>query len=321
MATKIPADIPIDFSIDGSTAGSRLDLAASDHIDSLARSRAAALIHSGKIRVNGEKKKPGYKVRKGDRVTGSLPLGDNAHTLISAEKIKLNIVFEDDWLIVVNKPPGMVVHPAAGNFSGTVVNALLHYYPSIRLTQSDPFRPGIVHRLDKDTSGLMVTAKTRHALAFLQKEFKQRRVEKKYLALVHGQMPDSRGRIDLPLGRHPVKRKLMAVRPEDGKMAVTEWRVVSQSSHASLVEVGLKTGRTHQIRVHFYALDHPLLGEKVYLPRRLRKKREKIGRQMLHSFYLSFRHPFSGQRVTFQADPPDDFIQVQNRMIRPVSNT
>ncbi len=286
----------------------RLDSYISNRFDFCSRKRAALLIINKTIRVNQLGKKPGYKIKSGDHVTGMI-LKQEPETQVIPEKIAVDILFEDDHIIVVNKQPGMVVHPAPGNVSGTLVNALLHHFPAIGNVGGDQFRPGIVHRLDKDTSGLMVIAKNCHALTFLQKEFKQRRVEKKYLALIEGRIEDEAGVIDFPIGRHPVKRKQMAVNLKTGKSAISCWAKKKCFTSATLVEVLLKTGRTHQIRVHFYAIDHPLIGDRVYQFRRNRKQNRLAPRQMLHSFSLSFRHPYSGRRIDFAVDPPKDFIR------------
>lgn len=289
----------------------RLDTLVANYNKACSRSKAANLIISSDILVNTEKKKPGYKVKPGDIITGTIPDSDNG-AMVLPENIHLNIKFEDDHIMVINKKPGMVVHPAAGNLSGTLVNALLFHDPKIKSVGEDQLRSGIVHRLDKDTSGLMVVAKTKSALRFLQNEFKQRRVEKKYLALVSGNLSDDQGEINLPIGRHPVKRKIMTIAREDGKSAGTCWKVKKKFKTACLVEALLKTGRTHQIRVHFYAIDHPLIGERVYQPRRYRKKKGIIApRQMLHSWQLAFRHPYSGRKMFFEAELPEDFLQTQ----------
>lgn len=265
------------------------------------------MVDNNQILVNNTQKKPGYRVKQGDIITGDI-LEVAYETEIRAEDVPTDIVFEDDHILVINKKPGMVVHPAPGNMSGTLVNALLHYNPEIRGVGEEKNRSGIVHRLDKDTSGLMVIAKTKQALSFLQNEFKQRRVKKKYLALVAGNLSCDQGEINLPIGRHPVKRKLMAINHDAGKHAVTLWKVQKRFKTACLVEITLKTGRTHQIRVHFYSLGYPLVGDHVYQPGRLRKKKSVAPRQMLHSHHLSFRHPYSGQRLEFKIEPPEDFL-------------
>jgi len=291
--------------------GKRLDFIVSAQVDSCSRACAVDGILQGQILVNSCQKKPGYKVKHGDHISLDIEVQEGSVSILP-EETALDIIYEDPYLIIINKKPGVVVHPAPGNMSNTLVNALLSHAPEIKMAGDDHFRSGIVHRLDKDTSGLMVVAKNQSALTFLQKEFKQRRVEKRYLALVFGQMSESAGVIDLPIGRHPVKRQLMAVNHEDGKSAVTCWEIKQQYKNACLLEVLLKTGRTHQIRVHFYAMDHPLIGDQVYQPRRFRKQKSMAQRQMLHSWKLSFRHPYSGQRVSFAADPPRDFMKIQS---------
>jgi 23S rRNA pseudouridine1911/1915/1917 synthase len=290
-------------------AGKRLDALIVQRVPSCARSKAAWLINSGQIQVNHGHKKPGYRLRTGDLITGTTP-DRYLNAPILPQNIAFDICHEDDHILVINKPAGMVVHPATGHMADTLVNALLYYCPRIKMTCQDKHRSGIVHRLDKDTTGLMVVAKTRHAFKFLQNEFKQRRVEKKYMALVHGHLLSKQGYIDLPIGRHPVKRKIMAVQPDTGKRALTLWTVKRQFKTASLVEIILKTGRTHQIRVHFYAMGHPLIGDTVYQFRKNRKKNHIVSRQMLHSFFLGFRHPYSGRRMEFKTDLPQDFLSV-----------
>jgi len=301
----------ININIQEGSSGIRLDTIISQYGETCSRSRAASLINDFCILVNDLKRKPGYKVKKGDLITGVIP-ETQRKTVIRPEKIHLNIVFEDNHIMVVNKIPGMVVHPAPGNLSGTLVNALLFHDSKIKKAGDDPIRSGIVHRLDKDTSGLMVVAKTKKSLRFLQKEFKQRRVKKKYLALVHGNLSDEQGEITLPIGRHPKKRRLMTIHPEEGKFARTLWKVKKQFKTACLVEAILKTGRTHQIRVHFYAIGNPLIGDHIYQPRRFRKKKSIAPRQMLHSRQLAFRHPYSGHRMLFEAPLPKDFLIIRD---------
>ena len=298
----------ININIHSELKGTRLDTVISEFDKDCSRSRAAWLIHNSHILVNKLSKKPGYKVKRGDILTGEI-LKEDSDMIVSPENIELNIIFEDDHIIVINKTPGMVVHPAPGNMSRTLVNALLFHNPSIKDAGEDPFRSGIVHRLDKDTSGLMVVAKTNNALDFLQKEFKQRRVGKKYLALITGNISDDHGQINLPIGRHLKKRKIMAVNHETGKTAITCWKVKTRFKAACLVEALLKTGRTHQIRVHFYSIDHPLIGEQIYNYRRYRKRKSIAPRQMLHSWKLAFCHPYSGRKISFTAKLPQDFIQ------------
>ena len=301
----------INITIDDEQKDTRLDTVISNHSKTCSRSKATVLINNSNILVNNEKKKPGYRVSLGDIISGSIP-DAGIDTRVLPEKIFIDIKYEDDHIMVINKRAGLVVHPAPGNRSGTLVNALLFHEPEIKWVGNDHSRSGIVHRLDKDTSGLMVVAKTPKALHFLQKEFKQRRVVKKYLALVSGNLSTDQGEINLPIGRHPVKRKIMAINYENGRPARTCWKVKKKFKTTCLMEVLLKTGRTHQIRVHFYAIDHPLIGDRVYQPRRYRKKKNLAPRQMLHSWQLSFRHPYSGKKMVFEAQLPEDFLQTES---------
>jgi 23S rRNA pseudouridine1911/1915/1917 synthase len=284
----------------------RLDKLLCLHNTCLTRKQAALTIQQKHILVNQQRKKPGYRVQPGDVVNGHIiESADNENPI--AENIPTGIVFEDEHILLINKRAGMVVHPAHGNLSGTLVNALLYHNPEMIYHGEEKNRIGIVHRLDKDTSGLMVVAKTKHALNFLKKEFKERRVEKKYLALITGNPAHDQGIIELPIGRHPKKKIIMAVNHETGKPAITQWKVKKRFKTACLLEIGLKTGRTHQIRVHFYAIGHPLIGERVYLPARLRKQKKLVPRQMLHASTLSFIHPYSGLRMYFSSEVPQDF--------------
>lgn len=303
----------INITINDLVNAVRLDTLISDRLDVLSRSQAARLISDRMILVNSKAKKPGYRVKPGDQITGQIPAETKPDTP-APENLGLDICYEDSSLMVVNKKAGMVVHPAPGNRSGTLLNALIAHDPVIQSVGAERSRAGIVHRLDKDTSGLIVVAKTNQALRFLQKEFKQRRVQKKYLALVEGLVKDDKGKIELPISRHPVKRKQMAVNQQTGRYALSCWTVLEQYQSASFVEVLLKTGRTHQIRVHFYAIDHPLIGDPVYQFRRNRKKTNKGLRQMLHAHQLSFRHPYSGKRMVFKSPLPDDFADMMTQL-------
>ncbi len=296
----------IEFKITKEQKGIRLDVILSNQINDCSRSRITSFINNESILVNNQKKKPGYKAKEGDIIKGNISLVDT-ESIILPEQMDLDILFEDESIIVVNKSAGIVVHPAPGNITGTLVNGLLSHYPSIMKVGDDPLRPGIVHRLDKDTSGLIVIAKTKGALESLQNAFKERNVTKQYLAIVSGNTLEGEGKIELPIGRHPVKRKLMAVNHDTGKAALTYWKVIQKFETANYVEITLKTGRTHQIRVHFYAIDHPLIGDTVYQPRRFRKEKSIAQRQMLHSWKLSFNHPKIDQVMSFEVAPPKDF--------------
>lgn len=287
--------------------GQRLDVLVVRAADGITRGAVARAIERGDILVSGLWKKSAYRVKPGEVVEGNVEPEVELPSL--GEAISLDLIYEDPWIAVVNKPPGLVVHPGSGNMSGTLLNALIYRFPNLDGTNCDaPSRCGIVHRLDKDTSGAIVVAKSKRSYEFLQKEFKQRRVKKIYLALVTGALDENQGKIDLPLGRHPTHRKRMAVNTERSKPAETTWRILEQIQGNTLVEVGLKTGRTHQIRVHFSALGHPIVGDMVYGPRK--KKQIKVPRQMLHAKALGFRHPWSGQSVEFLAPVPEDMLEV-----------
>ncbi|NDY74064.1 RluA family pseudouridine synthase [Desulfobacter hydrogenophilus] len=298
----------IKIEIPPKLAGLRLDQAVVVFQSQISRSRVASLISQGLILVNHGCKRPGYKVKPKDLVEGDVPLPDqqDKKTLLP-EPIPLNILYEDDYILMLDKPAGLVVHPGAGNASGTLVNALIAHHSVFGEQGWDKERPGIVHRLDKDTSGLMVIAKNLKSLEFLQKEFKQRRVEKHYLALARGENIPDAGVIERPIGRHPRHRKRMAILDENGRYAKTRFRVINRFSSGCLMDIRLYTGRTHQIRVHFYDQGMPLFGDCIYQERRFRKKDPMATRLMLHSRTLSFRHPYSGVRLSFEASMPEDF--------------
>lgn len=264
--------------------------------DTLTRSRAAALIREGQCSVNGKVvMQPAFKSKNGDRVVLSVP--EAAESAAQAEDIPISVLFEDDALAVVVKPCGMVVHPAAGNESGTLVNALLYRLDSLSGIGGEK-RPGIVHRLDKDTSGLLIVAKNDQAHAALSRQLAERKMEKHYLAVVAGQMKEKEGSVDLAIGRSLKDRKKMAPRP-DGRSALTCWKVLEQRSDRALLDVRIVTGRTHQIRVHMAAIGHPVLGDPLYAPRGT----PKAPRLMLHAWRLSFTHPVTGERLSFEAPP------------------
>lgn len=279
--------------------GQRLDVFLAEAVPDLSRSHWKTLIQDGQVLVNGSPKKPNHKVQTGDEVSWTLP--EKTASAPQAENIPLDILFEDDWVLVVNKPPGLVVHPAVGNESGTLVNALLFHDPVF----FDVDRAGIVHRLDKDTSGVMVVAKSDAAMTELQRQFKARETEKEYLALAWGHPPSS-GRIETLIGRHPVHRQKMSVLKEGGRTAISNFHVVEQFEDVALVKVGIETGRTHQIRVHMSHLGHPVAGDSVYGRARQKELPAVPERQMLHAARLAFTHPGSGKRLSFEAPIFDD---------------
>ena len=282
-------------------AGARLDQFLAARAATLSRARIQDLIKAGHVTLNGRATKASARLRDGDVLALAEPPPVPSATL--AEDIALDVLFEDDDLIVLNKPAGMVVHPAAGNWQGTVVNALLHHCPALSGIGGEQ-RPGIVHRLDKETSGCLVAAKNDAAHQALSKQFAGREVTKIYLALTSGKFRAASGVIEGAIGRHPVQRKKMTVLADGrGRAAKTSYRVLAELAAGTLVECTLHTGRTHQIRVHLKHLGHPLLGDEVY------GKRAGFARQMLHAWRLGFTHPRTGARMNFQSPIPADFIE------------
>jgi 23S rRNA pseudouridine1911/1915/1917 synthase len=294
--------------VDATDSGKRLDLLVASRIVDCSRSFAATLIRDGKIRIQGVVKKPGYRVKAGEEVRGHIPFPE--HVLFKPEPIPIDILHEDGDIIVVNKQPGLVVHPAPGHYSGTLVNALLYHCPMLEGI-GGKLRPGIVHRLDKDTSGVLVVAKNSGAHHRLSDQFKRRTIKKKYLALVHGKMKADSGTISLPIGRHPVDRKKMSTHSKKSRNAETTWKVKERFTLATLIDIDLKTGRTHQIRVHCAAINHPVMGDPVYGGRRGRIKmdhRLSVPRQMLHALRLELTHPSTHTILCFEAPIPSDML-------------
>lgn len=301
------------FEIDPRDEGLRLDRFISTHTPHCSRSHAARLICRSHIRVNAHTKKPGYRIRSGDLVEVEMP--EPAAVSFEAEAMDLAVLYEDRAIIVINKPAGLVVHPAPGNYTGTLVNGLLHHCPDLAPIAGE-IRPGIVHRLDKDTSGAIIVAKNAAALENLAGQFKARTVAKTYLALVYGDMKSETGEIDLPVGRHPTDRKKMSVNSRSPRSALTLWRVKANYGACCLLEVDIKTGRTHQIRVHCAALQHPVVGDALYGGRTGNQYRRQdsrldilarcVQRQMLHAWQLAVTHPETDERKTFEAPLPDD---------------
>ena len=280
----------------------RIDRHLVTALPELSRSRIQQLIRSGFVRLNGAIPRPHQIVRTGDQIELTNPPPEKIET--RPEAIPLEILFEDDDLIVINKPAGMTVHPGAGHHEHTLVNALL-YHCSTLSGIGGKERPGIVHRLDKETSGCIVAAKNDIAHRELSKQFATRAVEKIYLALVAGKLRKQTGVIEEKIGRHPVQRKRMSVSSPRGREARTEYRVLRLNEQASLIECRLHSGRTHQIRVHLHHLGHPVLGDKIYGLRFAKN----FPRQMLHAWKLGFRHTRTGERKNFEAPLPDDFEQ------------
>ena len=289
----------LSFRASLSEAGLRLDIFLSEKTD-LSRSQIKKLIENEKVKVNKKSKKPGYIIKENDLIEIEIPPPEE--NKIEPQPIPLNIIYEDNEIILINKPAGMVVHPGAGVKEGTLVNALLFYFPEIKGVGSEK-RPGIVHRLDKETSGLMVIAKNNKSYLELQRQFKERIVEKKYLTLVKGKMPSKEGKIEIPIGRHIKERKKISVRTTKPKEAITYYKVIEEFKDFSYLEVKPITGRTHQIRVHLSSSGHPVAGDKKYGGYNLKIKYPRL---FLHAFYLSFIHPTMNKRMEFSIPLPDD---------------
>jgi 23S rRNA pseudouridine1911/1915/1917 synthase len=297
------------FTLDRSLPNERLDTFLRQRYPVMSRGAIQRLIEQGHIQVNGRIVKPTHAPRAGEQIAVRWP--DAEPATARPEAITLDVIYEDDLLLVLNKPAGLVVHPAAGHDEHTLVNALLHHCAGQLSGIGGVARPGIVHRLDKDTSGCMVVAKTDAAHLALAAQFAERRVEKTYHALVCGEELRDGGEICAAIARHPSHRKRMAVRADTGRMARTSYRVVERLRGATLVEARLHTGRTHQVRVHFQFLGHPLVGDATYGARQNRRLAElhrfTAERQMLHASRITFTHPRSGQRLTLEAPWPQDF--------------
>lgn len=288
-----------EYELTAQGSGQRLDKYLAEEMADLSRSRIKELVQAGEVLVNGKKSKVSYKVQKGDLIQVTvLPLEPLA---LEAENIPLDIVYEDEDVIVVNKPQGMVVHPAAGHPSHTLVNALLYHTRDLA-DSPEGFRPGIVHRIDKDTSGLLMVAKNAAARESLEKQLAAKSNKRQYLAIVHGNFAEEEGTIDAPIGRNPKDRKQMAV-VEKGKSAVTHFKVLEQYQGYSLVECQLETGRTHQIRVHMAYIGHPLAGDPLYGPRKTLPGKG----QFLHAMTLGFEQPRTGEWLEFSVQPPEIF--------------
>ena len=275
----------------------------------ITRSRAAGLISGGNVLINGKTAAKNSKVKDGDSIIITVP--DPEVYDLTPENIPLNIVYEDSDLLVVNKPKGMVVHPAAGNYSGTLVNALMHHCGDSLSGINGVLRPGIVHRIDKNTSGLLMIAKNDFAHNKLAEQIKEHSFTREYEAVVYGNLKADSGIIDAPIGRHPVKRKQMAVVYENSKNAVTHYEVIERLGGFTHTRLKLETGRTHQIRVHMAYIGHPVAGDEVYGPK---KVITELGGQCLHAKKIGFIHPRTGEYMEFDSSLPDYFMNFLKRL-------
>lgn len=293
------------------TETGRIDKVLTGLFNDYSRSQIQLWLKDGAVSVNGQVVKANYKVKKNDEIVIALPEPETLS--IEAEDIPLEIVYEDEAVAVVNKPQGMVVHPSAGHPNGTMVNALMYHVKDLS-SINGVIRPGIVHRIDKDTSGLLMVAKNDLAHESLAKQLKDKTSLRKYVALVHGVIPHEKGTINAPIGRSKVNRKMQAVR-EDGKPAVTHFNVLERFNDFTLVELTLETGRTHQIRVHMKYIGYPLAGDPVYGP----SKTLKGNGQFLHAKLLGFTHPITGQEMVFEAPLPTIFEKTLEKLRKSVA--
>lgn len=298
----------MDHTILEHEANERLDKMVSSIREEWSRSQVQQWIKDGDITVNGKKEKANYRLQTGDLVEIEVPEPELPD--IEPEDLHLDIYYEDADVLVVNKPKGMVVHPSNGHFTGTLVNGLMYHCKDLSGING-VLRPGIVHRIDKDTSGLLMVAKNDYAHEKLAAQLSEKTVTRKYFALVHGNTPHEAGTIDAPIGRDPADRQRMAV-VDNGKDAVTHFRVLERFDRFTFIECRLETGRTHQIRVHMKYIGHPLAGDPKYGP----KKTIDFGGQALHAGVLGFRHPRTGETLTFEAPLPNDFEHLLNTLRR-----
>lgn len=298
------------FQITEELEGERLDKALSLLIETLSRSYVSKLIKEDKVFVNGKPSKSSYNLKADDEVVFELPPSQEPD--IVAENIPLNVLYEDKDVIVVNKPKGMVVHPAAGHYSGTLVNALMYHCGHELSGINGVMRPGIVHRIDMDTTGSLIVCKNDKAHNIIAEQLKEHSIERRYHAICHGVIKEDEGTINKPIGRHPIERKKMAVDERNGKVAITHYKVLERFNDYTYVECKLETGRTHQIRVHMASIGHPLLGDEVYAGNR--KSPFKTQGQTLHAKILGFVHPESEEYVETDAPLPEYFERILERL-------
>ena len=290
------------FEITENEDGERIDKCLAALTDSLSRSYIQRLIKEEAVRVNGSPVKGSYRVKQEDQLEFELP--EAVEPDIEPENIPLDILYEDKDVIVVNKPKGMVVHPAPGNYSGTLVNALMFHCGKELSGINGCMRPGIVHRIDMDTTGSVIACKNDMAHNCIAEQLKEHSLTRRYVAICHGVLREDEGTIDRPIGRHPTERKKMAVNERNGKRAVTHYKVLQRFRNYTYIECRLETGRTHQIRVHMASIGHPLLGDEVYSNR---KSPYKLQGQTLHAKILGFRHPSTGEYIETEAPLPEYF--------------
>lgn len=299
----------MEFKAEREACGQRIDKYLTERIDKT-RSAISILIENGRVTVNNTVISKNYKVKENDCILINYP--DPVPLSVCAENIPLDIIYEDEFLLVVNKPQGMVVHPAAGNYSGTLVNALLYHCRDSLSEINGVIRPGIVHRIDKDTSGLLIVAKTNDAHLGLAEQIKQHSFLRVYNGFVYGHLKEESGTIEKPIGRHPTDRKKMAVIEKNAKRAVTHYQLLKEYQKGSLVEFTLETGRTHQIRVHMASIGHAIIADPLYRP----KNAETFGYtgQFLHAKKIGFEHPITGHYLEFDSLLPSRFSELEKRL-------
>jgi len=315
--SKIITEKEFQFQITDGKKKERIDLYLTNSLERSTRTRVQKLIKEGYVTVNQKSVKPNYIVSPGDNIVVKIPVSPRPDK-VEAEDIPINIVYEDDDLMVINKPAGIVVHPALGNFTGTLVNALLHYTSKLS-TLNEPVRAGIIHRIDKDTSGLLLVAKDEWVHSQLAKDFSKHNIERKYVAVCWGHLPAKEGEVIGNIARSKRDRKIFCVSPDEGKSALTFYKVIEEYEFLSLIELKLKTGRTHQIRVHLSHINHPIFGDAVYggrkivygfnLPKiknRVNNLLDIMTRQALHARTLGFTHPRTRQKLLFDSELPED---------------
>lgn len=297
------------FTVSSDSAGDRIDKYISENSSSMSRSAVAAIIEKGGVEVNGKAVSKNYKLRENDKITVVVPEPQELDA--KPENIPLDIVYEDNDLLVVNKPKGMVVHPAAGNYTGTLVNALLYHCKDSLSGINGVLRPGIVHRIDKDTSGLLIVAKNDRAHAGLAEQIKSHSFERAYECVAHGNIKEDEFTVNQPIGRNPKDRKKMAVTYKNSKNAVTHFKVLKRYGSFTHLRCTLETGRTHQIRVHLSYVGHPIAGDEVYGPK---KPVKGLSGQCLHAKHIGFVHPITGEWLEFESPLPEYFTQFLNKL-------
>ena len=299
----------IDICVPESISGQRIDRFLADILDGQSRSYLQKLVKEGRVLVQGKSVRANYKVVSGESITVEIP--DMEEPDVCPENIPLSILYEDEDLLVVDKPKGMVVHPSAGHYSGTLVNALMYHCAGKLSGINGVLRPGIVHRIDMDTTGSLVVCKNDLAHSCLAEQLKEHSITRKYRAIVYGGFKEDEGTVDAPIGRHPIDRKKMSVNHKNGKNAVTHYRVLERLGKFTYIECQLETGRTHQIRVHMAGIGHPLLGDEVYGPS---ARPYKLQGQTLHAQVLGFVHPHTHEYMEFEAPLPEYFEGMLNKL-------